>query len=112
MDKGQGALEYLLLVGGAILLAVIVISILFGVFNGQSNVLLTVSEGDCLSFYLDNGQIIKIKADSEKGLSFSKPFILGTLENRSFVNPEKINYIEITKEENCLQGNTKREGKQ
>ena len=34
--KGQGALEYLLLIGGAVLIAVIVISIASGLINTQS----------------------------------------------------------------------------
>lgn len=37
MNKGQGALEYLLLIGGAILVAVIVVAILVGLDNGQNS---------------------------------------------------------------------------
>lgn len=36
--KGQGALEYLLLIGGAILVAVIVISIIVGLGSGSAGV--------------------------------------------------------------------------
>ena len=48
--RGQGALEYLLLIGGAILVAVVVITVLSGI--GQSSgkeTELSVARGICLS---------------------------------------------------------------
>lgn len=49
--KGQGALEYLLLIGGAILVAVIVISILVGLTGSSgSETEITVIDGFCAKY--------------------------------------------------------------
>ena len=54
MNKGQGALEYLLLIGGAILVAVIVITILVGISGSSGDeTLLATAHGLCAK-YPDN----------------------------------------------------------
>ena len=46
--KGQGALEYLLLIGGAVLIAVIVITLLLGLGGtSQGDTELTAAQGIC-----------------------------------------------------------------
>lgn len=51
MDKkGQGALEYLLLIGGAVLVAVIVITLLLGIVDDSSDGTKdTVAVANCIS---------------------------------------------------------------
>lgn len=67
MKKGQGALEYLLLIGGAILVAVIVISILIGIAGtGEDETLLAVAHGICAKYSASEcpNQVADVKGKS------------------------------------------------
>ena len=62
--KGQGALEYLLLIGGAVLVAVIVITLLLGITNtGAGQTGNTTAASLCTqSTAIDSGQVCATKS--------------------------------------------------
>lgn len=100
MSKGQGALEYLLLIGGAVLLATIVIAILVSV-SPNSN-LVDISDADYIIVHIKNGESFELGNVTGQYLDTSKKIIINN-KSKGFptivINPENISYVEIYKQE-------------
>lgn len=96
--KGQGALEYLLLIGGAILVATIIIAIFVGVFPSSN--LVDVSDASSIIIHTKSGDKFKIIYTNAKFLDISKIIIIHPSEEGRpirYIKGEDISYVDVYK---------------